>query len=480
MSFNINISLYEPTLRTTMELTTTIQNKNKVLHQGFAYVKKKNLANGWESYECERRRRYRDCTGSVRVNNGQIQIVNGHSHTPNPARNEAYKATGTMKERAQTTHDRPQQILGNTLLGVPDAVAAELPTLNSIRRNIRRQRKVADNALPVPGTRANLPNPLPQEFTTTNAGTPFLRYDSGDQDRILIFATDEKLDLLENNTDWFIDGTFDTVPLIYTQLFTIHARVQGGKVIPCVYVLLPNKTQVSYTETLRQLLIIHPNLRPISVLIDFELAIKNALETVFPGVDVSGCFFHFTKNIWKRIQANGLQDRYQQDVGFVTEVRMIAALAFIPANDVDRVFNLLSNNLDPALDVILDYVEENYIGAVRRGRFRRPRFPYTMWGVHDRVVNDLPRTNNAVEGWHNRFNRHVGCHHANIWKIIDVIKKEEDLSRVELVHIQQGRNIRNPNPVYTRVNARVTTVVASYANRAPLDYLRGIAHNITV
>ena len=159
---------------------------------------------------------------------------------------------------------------------------------------------------------------------------------------------------------------------------------------------------------------------------------------------------------------------------------MIAALAFVPENDVERFFNLLSNSVDPELDVILDYIEENYIGAIRRGRYRRPRFPYSMWGVYDRVLNNLPRTNNSVEGWHNRFNRHVGCHHANIWKIVDVLKQEDDLSRVELLHIQQGRNVANPNPVYTRINARVTTVVASYANRAPLDYLRGIAHNITV
>ena len=85
-----------------------------------------------------------------------------------------------------------------------------------------------------------------------------------------------------------------------------------------------------------------------------------------------------------------------------------------------------------------------------------------------------------MEGWHNRFNRHVGCHHADIWKLIDVLKKEEDLSRVDLVHIQQGRNVADPNPGYIRVNARVTTVDASHANRAPLYYLRGIAHNITV
>ena len=103
-----------------------------------------------------------------------------------------------------------------------------------------------------------------------------------------------------------------------------------------------------------------------------------------------------------------------------------------------------------------------------------------MWGVYDHVQDDLPRTNNSVEDWHNGLNPHIGVHHADIWKIIDIIQKEEDLSRVELVHIQQGRNIGNPNPVYQRVNDRIETVVGDYGNRAAMDYLRGIAHNITV
>ena len=279
-----------------MELTKTTHNKNKILHQGYAYVKKKDLAGGWISYECERRRRYRDCTGSIKVKDDLIRIVNGHAHNPDPAKNESYKVMTAIKHLAEATNDQPQQILGNALAGVPDYVAANIPALNSVRRNIRRQRKQAGNALLIPTTRAALPNPIPVEYTTTNAGDPFLRYDSGDQDRILIFASDERLALLENNNDWFIDGTFDAVPLIYLQLFTIHAIIQG-KVIPCAYVLLPNKTQVTYTSVLRQLQTLRPNLQPNSVLIDFELAIKNALEVVFPGVHVFGCFFHFSQNI---------------------------------------------------------------------------------------------------------------------------------------------------------------------------------------
>ena len=91
---------------------------------------------------------------------------------------------------------------------------------------------------------------------------------------------------------------------------------------------------------------------------------------------------------------------------------------------VPGLYNTLSNNIDQALDVILDHIEDNFIGVFQRGHFRHVRFPYEMWGVHDRVQNDLPRTNNDVEGWHNRLNQHVGCHHATIWKLIGVLKED--------------------------------------------------------
>ena len=96
------------------------------------------------------------------------------------------------------------------------------------------------------------------------------------------------------------------------------------------------------------------NFQPQTVLIDFELAEKNALEAVFPGVTVKGCFFHFSQNIWRKVQANGLQGRYQQEPAFAEQVGKIAALAFVPEADVQRYFN---QNVDQALDVIMDYIE---------------------------------------------------------------------------------------------------------------------------
>ena len=64
-----------------------------------------------------------------------------HTHTPNPAWNEALKTGIAMKERAQNTLEQPQQIIGNSVAGIQDAVAVavELPNMNTIRRNIWRQ-----------------------------------------------------------------------------------------------------------------------------------------------------------------------------------------------------------------------------------------------------------------------------------------------------------------------------------------------------
>ena len=88
---------------------------------------------------------------------------------------------------------------------------------------------------------------------------------------------------------------------------------------------------------------------------------------------------------------------------FRTNIRMISALSFVPIADTIQAFDALSNDADNQEQVILDYFESNYIGELQRGRCLIPSFPYTMMKMSLRVQNELPRTNNDLEGWHNRF-----------------------------------------------------------------------------
>ena len=44
-----------------------------------------------------------------------------------------------------------------------------------------------------------------------------------------------------------------------------------------------------------------------AVMVDFELAVLNAITTSFPDSSKKGCFFHFSQAIFKKIQSLGLQ-----------------------------------------------------------------------------------------------------------------------------------------------------------------------------
>ena len=88
---------------------------------------------------------------------------------------------------------------------------------------------------------------LPEEFLYAMRGDLFLQFDSGqdDPERYLIFTTDNNLEYLNNNSCWYIDGTFDSCPNLFYQMLTIHV-LANGRNLPCIYALLTSKKQSAY------------------------------------------------------------------------------------------------------------------------------------------------------------------------------------------------------------------------------------------
>ncbi len=76
-------------------------------------------------------------------------------------------------------------------------------------------------------------------------------------------------------------------------------------------------------------------------MMDFEKAAIKAAEDVLANVEVSGCFFHFAQCLYRQVQANGLQAKYNDDPDFANHIRCLAALAFVPETDVVRQFEEL-------------------------------------------------------------------------------------------------------------------------------------------
>ena len=72
----------------------------------------------------------------------------------------------------------------------------------------------------------------------------------------------------------------------------------------------------------------------------------------------------------------------------------------------------------------------------------------------------------------------LGVTHPTLWKFIDGLKRCQKLRDVEIEQLIAGRQPPAKKTMYVLRDARIERIVRDYANRAILDYLRGLSHNI--
>jgi len=315
-------------------------------------------------------------------------------------------------------------------------------------------------------------------------GENFLLFDSGNSiQRILIFGTNQGLDLLQSSEHWYCDGTFKASPVLFDQLFIIQGQFRDT-ILPLLFVLMPNRSQASYNRVLDALRNLRPNLAPSSIMSDFEQASINAFHEAFPAARQRGCFFHFSQCVWKHTQQHpSIAEEYRADPDFALNMKMLAALAFLPPATVVNGYDTLVESAffeenEIILRPFLNYFESTWIGSVdRRNRRRPPIFDVALWNCHQSVLEGLGKTNNACEGFNRAINSMLGAAHPTIFKLIDCLKKQQELTRSKIEKIVGGGADAPGREKYKQSAARLMKVVSEY-DEMSLDYLRGVAHNI--
>ncbi|KAG0441405.1 hypothetical protein DMUE_1078 [Dictyocoela muelleri] len=100
---------------------------------------------------------------------------------------------------------------------------------------------------------------------------------------------------------------------------------------------MKTKTQKSYIsafEEVSRLIKKHP----VTMIIDYEIAVYNAISKVFYNTKISGCNFHFNQIITRFMIENKIIDIYKTNEHFKKIVRYLLILAYLPTNIVKSEF----------------------------------------------------------------------------------------------------------------------------------------------
>lgn len=499
----------------------------KLCLDGYVYLRSRR-AKGKTYWDC-RRVRSGECNARAITNDPlpeeELTVLRGpaesqHSHPPNREECAAETVTQTLKRKAREHPELPPaHLLRTELQTVPTGVLSQLPEQEALKKAMRRERR--KNLPPNPKKLSDL-GELPDQYQRTLQGERFLIWDSGHDDesdeddyeeeeeqqeqvganRVLVFSTRRNLELLCQSSTWFVDGTFKVTPDLFTQVFTVlglrRRNVVAGEGVPLpfAYALLSSKRTNQYTAALRAVKNAVDAYRinecnPTRIISDFELAIINAAQAVFPDVPVQCCLFHLGQSLYRKIQAEGLQQAYNnpEDRSIKQYTHMILALAYVPLEDVRTACDLLRDDVPDELLEIMDYFKVTYVvGRPARGRRAAvaPRYPPPLWNVYNATVNDTAKTNNASEGWHNRFRLLLGKHHPDMYTFLKEIQKEQADTEVSIAELSLGKKVKAaPKKKWLELQARVRSVALRYddefkrENRL-LDYLRTIGYNVNL
>lgn len=416
--------------------STTERHKPKIINEGFEYIQDRKLViETYWSWRCILKNS-KKCLCRIHANfNGHVlKIIGEHNHSSQIEKVLANERYIQMKQDIKLTEINPVNIIAKHVQDIGPSIAASLPKIESMKRRLRSIRKIHLNEPNNPKSLFELV--IPRNLTLTSNGN-IMFFDSSVLDknnRIIIFARPDQICNMRKAEHIFMDGTFRSAPIIAYQLFTIHILI-CQRAFPIMYSLLPDKKASTYKKLFLIIKSIIPEFLPKTIMTDFEGAIINSCIEMFPKSQCKGCLFHLAQSVQRKTNEK-YKKNYDTDPEFKIQIKMLSALAFLPPNQVCAAFSQLVNNIPIEIG---EYFRTTYIGTINPFQQTIPAiFPINFWNINDRIEYSLPRTNNFVEGWHNRFNLSVGNPHPTIYKLIRKIKKEMDLVSLQIIQEQKG------------------------------------------
>lgn len=114
----------------------------------------------------------------------------------------------------------------------------------------------------------------------------------------------------------------------------------------------------------------------------------------------------------------------------------------------DLIISKTPNTFNESMMKFLVYFRNSYIKYVNKtgDDVRESFFSTQLWNVHQNVIIDLPRTNNAIERWHRCFKKRFPNANMRLSSFILRLKDEEEQTHQKILHL----NMNSGSPIHNR------------------------------
>lgn len=455
-----------------MEILKSNKGTNIIAYNGYIYTlnRKTDKKIYWT---CQDRKCVSNAITTLNYEVDKEIIIRGtHCHNEQHDMIDAIKVKNTIKNRALAGMSPTREIISEVLGNSTRSVIAHVGSYDELSQMINYQRRTSNNengiAIECLG--------LTEDLLKTHRGTNMYQYGPNnyrglpEYEEIIILYSDNLINELYSNYIWSIDGTFGVSPNGYTQIYTISI-LKGHHVIPLIFAVLKNKTGRTYKRLIKIINLLLPNLAPQYIICDFELAAINAFQEKYLNVTMQGCLFHLGQNIIKKIVECGLKASYGSSEIMRVFTRALIALAFVPVNSVRDVFMFLKahGEFPIVLDELYNYFFTYYIGS-EQNNASNVVYPISLWHGRNRLLNDIPRTNNAIEGWHNSFRNIFGNLNPTFKNFMMNLKHEERAIFQKFIILTNGETIRRKKK-YILFHEELINFLNERESRNPRTYI---------
>ena len=396
-----------------------------------------------------------------------FDLIRGHNHVIDSVEVEKKIHVEEMKLLAEDSGSSVRSIVGLVLRGKSAATIKNTGKFENLSRIVRYHRNLHIN--PKPYIYPSLK--LGVNLSSTHTASKFYQYgvdnyrNLSENSNFLIFYSEAMVSNMKSEKVWCVDGTFCVVPKPYFQLFTV-SFLRQVHVFPVFFCILKNKKETTYYELLSTILLLCGSFTPKYIKVDFELASINALKATFPDAEISSCSFHLGQCLQRHLKFCGLFNIYKQNTVVKKYVKALTALSFVEISRISETYeNLLASSDFPSvLMPIYEYFYNTFISS------NTSSFGLSIWHSITLTLENIPKTNNAIEAWHNVFNSTFGTSKFNFHLLILKLKDEEEIIRQKYIRICSGEILVRKKK-YIEMESNLKMFILNYRERYGIEYV---------